>query len=329
VTPSTIIEVVSEIVGHSIQNDEDKADLYDSLNRTVIGQSNAMEKLCRAIKRSSSELHDERKPKGIFLFVGESGIGKTETAYALAKELFGSRDSLIRYDMSEYSESFSTSKLIGSAPGYVGYEETNTPLDKIRYQPYSVILFDEIEKAHPNVHALLLQIFDNGILTDSKGRKINFRNSYIVMTSNLCSESSGFSDSIGFISGGETDNVYKMLKNCFKDEFLNRIDEIIKFNSLDFLSLKEIARIKLESIREKAKGSNLILEYTDKVTEKLAKKAIKEKQSARSLLRLISSEIEFQLISIINENKDEETAFLIDASEEDFLFKKLNPSLLI
>ena len=329
VTRKTIIDVMSEIVGHSIQDAEDKKELSELLSQTVIGQNAAMEKLSRAIIRSCSELHDERKPKGIFLFVGESGIGKTETAYALAKEIFGSRDALIRYDMSEYSEAFSTSKLIGSAPGYVGYEETNSPLDKIRYHPYSVILFDEIEKAHPNVHALLLQIFDNGILTDSKGRKINFRNSYIVMTSNVCSEKLGFSDSIGFISGGEKDNVYKMLKSSFKDEFLNRIDEIIKFKALDFLSLKEIARIKLENICTKIKENNIILEYTDRVTESLAKKALKEKQSARSLLRLISSEIEYQLISIISEDTLTETKILVDASEEAFFFNKLNPSLLL
>ncbi len=330
VSQKTIIDVVSEIIGHSITETTDKErDLFTSLNYTIIGQKDAMLKLSQVVKRSRSDLHDESKPKGIFLFVGESGIGKTETAYALANELFGSREALIRFDMSEYSESYSTSKLIGSAPGYVGYEETNSPLDKIRYQPYSVILFDEIEKAHPNVHALLLQIFDNGILTDSKGRKINFRNSYIVMTSNVCSESVGFSDSIGFISSEEKDSVYKILRTSFKEEFLNRIDEIIKFKALDLLSLKEIATNKLNGLRLKMEQKDVLIDYTDRVVESIAKKSIKEKQSARSLLRLISSEIELQLISIINEENNPETKILIDANDGEIFFKRLNPSLLL
>jgi len=329
VSKKTIVDVVSEIIGYSITKDVDeKKDLFDPLNQDIIGQADAITKLTKAIKRSRSELREERKPKGVFLFVGESGIGKTETAYVLAKELFGSRDALIRYDMSEYSEAFSTSKLIGSAPGYVGYEETNSPLDKIKYQPYSVILFDEIEKAHPNIHSLLLQIFDNGILTDSKGRKINFRNSYIVMTSNVCSKSLGISDPIGFISCDEKDDIYKMLKSSFKDEFLNRIDEIIKFKALDMQALKLIAQKKLTAICEKAKEKNIILEFTETVTETLAKKAIKEKQSARSLLRLVSSEIEFQLISYINAENKSELKISIDASEDEIFFEQLNLSLI-
>ena len=307
VSSKTIAEVVSEIVGYSVENTESEKyeNLSLNLNRTIIGQSEGVKKLSLAIKRSQSALSDERKPKGIFLLVGESGVGKTETAYALAKELFGSREALIRFDMSEYSEPYSTSKLIGSAPGYVGYEDTDSPLNKIRYQPYSVILFDEIEKAHQNLHALLLQVFDNGILTDSKGRKINFRNSYIIMTANSSEDTGAGCEKIGFLSTESPTDVKANLKKVFKEEFLNRVDEIIPFSPLTKSALKEIADNKLKEIKERLYSKGFEIEFTEQITEYIVSKSTKERRNARSLLKVISSEIESALASLIS-NKGSE-----------------------
>ena len=226
--------------------------------------------------------------------------------------------------MSEYSEPYSTSKLIGSAPGYVGYEDTDSPLNKIRYQPYSVILFDEIEKAHQNLHALLLQVFDNGILTDSKGRKINFRNSYIIMTANSSEDTGGGCEKIGFLSTESPTDVKANLKKVFKEEFLNRVDEIIPFSPLTKSALKEIADNKLKEIKERLYSKGFDIEFTEQITEYIVSKSTKERRNARSLLKVISSEIESALASLISNKGSEKCTIEVTLKDSSLDFRILS-----
>ncbi len=331
ITDKTIIEVTSEILGSDISLDGFSGyyDLETRLKNHIIGQDKAITRLTDAINRSSVGLSSPTKPKGIFLFIGESGVGKTELAKSLATELFGNEESLIRYDMSEFSESNSTSKFIGSAPGYVGFDEANPSLEKIRKHPHSVILFDEIEKAHPDVLSLLLQIFDNGIITDSSGRKINFRNSYIIMTSNAGCESALSNSTIGFVRENENNAIYKKLKQFFKTEFLNRIDEIIEFSVLDNSTLSEIAKKKLEELKDRMllKGVRLIID--SEVAEFLSKRSAIENLGARPLYRLISSEVESKIADmLLHIEQKEEIAINIKAHDNHLEFNITAPLFL-
>ena len=331
VTETEVAKVMSEILGHDVWGeggDVDISSISKRLKGHIVGQDTAAEALGASIRRSSSGITDERRPKGIFLFVGESGVGKTEMAYALSTELFGDRDSLIRYDMSEYSEPYSTSKLIGTAPGYVGYEESGSAFDKIRYHPNSVVLFDEIEKAHPDVHALLLQIFDNGIITDTKGRKINFRNTYIIMTSNSNHKGAHAVSSIGFAKESGKDNLREALKSDFKNEFLNRVDDIIEFLPLGSESLLEIARQRLNDLKLRLKRSGIELSVDDGVAYLLAKKAKTPGMGARPLIRLISSEIENSIANIYTEElRDTDCKIAISCDGENFVYRINRPAL--
>lgn len=331
VTDKTVSTVMSEILGHEITaegRELNSLDISERLSEHIIGQRAAAEALGAAIRRSNSGITDERRPKGIFLFVGESGVGKTEMAYALSKELFGSRDSLIRYDMSEYSEPYSTSKLIGTAPGYVGYEDSGSAFDKIRYHQNAVVLFDEIEKAHPDVHSLLLQIFDNGIITDTKGRKINFRNTYIIMTSNTGIKGSRSGSSIGFARENSKNNLREMLKSDFKSEFLNRIDDIIEFSPLGSDSLLLIARQRLEELKSRLKSSGIEISIDDSVAYLLAKKAKAPGMGARPLIRLISSEIENSIANLYTgELSDGDCKIDISSEGENFIYRINRPAL--
>ena len=276
------------------------AGIEERLSEHVLGQSEATRALASAIVRSSVGLGDERRPRGIFLFIGESGVGKTELGRAMSRELFHSDDALIRYDMSEYAEAYAVSKLLGSAPGYVGYDETNSALEKVRKHPYSVVLLDEIEKAHPDVLSLFLQIFDNGFLTDATGRRISFRNTYIVMTSNVGADKFRGRTHAGFLSGGDTEDLREMLREYFKPEFINRIDEVVLFSALDEGTLAAIANKMLSRITERLSRVGILFSYSDDVTLKLASEAMKFRGfGARPLSRLITARIENPLADIL------------------------------
>jgi ATP-dependent Clp protease ATP-binding subunit ClpA len=243
--------------------------LEDILSKRVVGQKEAISSVTRAIRRSRAGISNEDKPIGSFIFLGPTGVGKTELAKTLAQYMFNDEKSLIRLDMSEYMERHTVSKLIGSPPGYVGYEEGGQLTEIIRHKPYSLILFDEIEKAHPEVFNILLQILDNGRLTDSKGRTVNFKNTIIILTSNIGSDTL-LKSSIGFNSSEKDkiekieDKVKESLKKYFKPEFLNRLDEIIIFHQLHEKELLQIVSIQLEKIQERLKKQNIKLSVSTK-----------------------------------------------------------------
>lgn len=283
------------------EENERYRDLDENLKGTVIGQEDAINKVSKAIKRARVGLKDASSPIGTFVFVGPTGVGKTYLAKKIAEEIFEGEENLIRIDMTEYMEKHNVSKLIGSPPGYVGYEEGGQLTEKVRTNPYSVILFDEIEKAHPDVFNILLQILDEGRLTDSQGREVDFTNTIIIMTSNAGASQLSKKNTIGFESQEDSrkrdyeatkEVVNKELKNLFKPEFLNRIDDIIVFNRLSKEDIKKIVEIKLEELIERMKEMGYEAKYTDKVAEKIAEIGFDETYGARPLDRAIKTEIE-------------------------------------
>ena len=299
-----VISVVEEITGIILdsENKSQKDKIFERLSSVVAGQRTAVEKISNAVTRSYAGINSPDRPRGVFLFLGESGVGKTALATALTKELFGSNDLLIRYDMSEYCEGAAVTKLLGAAPGYVGYDENNAPIEKIRKHPYSVVLLDEIEKAHPDVLSLFLQVFDNGFLTDATGRKISFRNTYIIMTSNVGSGNFLEGKSSGFIQDKGDKAVYDKLRSYFKDEFINRIDEIVVFDRLDISALKDIAKMKIEQLKARLNSIGINVEIDERIYCVLAKNTLLQKGSgARPLDRLITTLIENKIATMIVE----------------------------
>lgn len=286
-------------------------DLDIDLKKEVIGQDKAIDKISHAIKRARVGLKDPKKPIGSFIFVGPTGVGKTYLAKSLAKNLFGDMDNLIRMDMSEYMEKFAVSRLVGSPPGYVGYEEGGQLTEAVRKNPYSVILFDEIEKAHPDIFNLLLQILDDGRLTDGQGRTVDFKNTIIIMTSNVGVSSLNQNPKIGFGTGDvekEIDDsnkeiINKAIKNAFAPEFLNRLDDIIMFNSLDKDAIKEITKILLDETRERLKNLGIEINYNKRVVDLLSEGGFSKEYGARPLERHITNKIDNQLAEEILEGK--------------------------
>ena len=300
------------VIKVSESENEKLKNLNANLHKRVIGQEEAVEAVSKAIKRSRMGLKDPNKPIGSFLFLGPTGVGKTELSKALAENLFGTEDALIRIDMSEYMESHSVAKLIGSPPGYVGYEEAGQLTEKIRRKPYAVILFDEIEKAHPDVMNMLLQVLDDGRLTDSTGRTVNFKNTVIIMTSNIGARLITEKKSLGFVNTNEDLNkeyentkkdVMGELKKEFKPEFLNRIDEIIVFHKLEETQIRKIVDILIANVAKLLKSQNIELEVDDDAKDLVAKKGTDQAYGARPLKRAIQTMIEDKIAEAMLDGK--------------------------
>ncbi|MDO8555093.1 MAG: AAA family ATPase [bacterium] len=273
--------------------------MEQELRKRVVGQDDAISKISHAVRRSRAGISDMERPIGSFMFLGPTGVGKTELAKALTAFMFNDDRSLIRIDMSEYMEKHTVSKLIGSPPGYVGYEEGGQLTELIRHRPYAVVLFDEVEKAHPEVFNIMLQILDNGRLTDSKGRHVNFKNTILIMTSNVGSEYAKEMARIGFSTDDQTsrqeedlkEKINKSLESKFRPEFLNRLDEIIIFNSLSRENLKEIVKIQVNDVAKRLSDKNIIFEITPAALDYLVKEGYNHEYGARPLRRLIQSKI--------------------------------------
>ena len=284
------------------------AELEKQIHRRVIGQEEAVSALAKAIRRSRVGLKDPRRPIGSFLFLGPTGVGKTELSKALAVALFGEEKDLIRIDMSEYMEKHSVSKIIGSPPGYVGYDEGGQLSERIRRKPYSVILFDEIEKAHPDVFHILLQILDEGRLTDSQGTTVDFRNTVIIMTSNAGAQRIVEPKALGFSAGGSPQADHERMKSqvmeevnrIFRPEFINRIDEIIVFRMLNNEDIRAILKLQLKEIEARlAEGYQLTLQLSKKAADWFVAKGYEPKFGARPLKRLLQNELEDKLADAI------------------------------
>ncbi len=309
ITEGDIKEIICEMTGipqNSLSDRIDYEHLEENLKEHVVGQDKAIASLTAAIIRSKAGIQNKKRPLGVFMFLGESGVGKTELAKALSQELFKSDDALIRYDMSEFMEKHSVSKFIGSPPGYVGYDDGGTLTEKVRRRPYSVLLFDEIEKAHPDVLNILLQITDDGTLTDSSGRRVSFTNTCIIMTSNIGAKTPEETNFAGFLTNSDPLNqkiTYSTLKKYFKSEFLNRIDEVITFSPLSEKSLHKIALMRLAELKGRVQEAGVDINFTDTVAEYLAKKGLKSGMGARPISRIILNEIESPLALEILKNK--------------------------
>jgi ATP-dependent Clp protease ATP-binding subunit ClpC len=331
-----IADVVSQWTGipvKKLQGDESERllNMEEILHKRVVGQESAVEALSKAIRRSRVGLKDPKKPIGSFIFLGPTGVGKTELSKALAEALFGDEDAMIRVDMSEYMEKHSVSKIIGSPPGYVGYDEGGQLTERIRRKPYSVILFDEIEKAHPDVFNILLQILDDGRLTDAKGRTVDFKNTVIIMTSNVGASTIKKQQTLGFsvnASNEEKDeyekmkeNVLEELKRTFRPEFLNRIDEIIVFHSLNKNHVKEIVALMINNLSKRLDEMNIHIKVDDKAIELLADAGFDPVFGARPLQREIRRRIEDRLSEeLLKGTIKKSDTIMITADDKELIF---------
>ena len=312
---------------------EKYANLDEDLKLSVIGQKEAIDSVARSIKRARVGLKDPKKPIGSFIFVGPTGVGKTYLAKTLAQNLFGSEDKLIRMDMSEYMEKFAVSRLVGSPPGYVGYEEGGQLTEAVRTNPYSVILFDEIEKAHPDVFNLLLQILDDGRLTDGQGRTVDFKNTIIIMTSNVGVRSLSTSKSIGFELGDQkeaeeeitSEIIEKAIKDSFAPEFLNRLDQVIMFKPLGEAEIEEISGLMLEKTRERLNEIDLDIIYDQKVVKLLAQEGFDPEYGARPLERHITKMIDDRLAEDILDGKlKRDETIRISVRKDSLVFRNIS-----
>ncbi|HSU29458.1 MAG TPA: ATP-dependent Clp protease ATP-binding subunit [Chitinophagaceae bacterium] len=331
-----IAEVVSMMTGipvkRMVQAETEKLRrMGDDMKEMVVGQEDAISKVVKAIQRNRVGLKDPKKPIGTFIFLGPTGVGKTELARALARYMFDSEDSLIRIDMSEYMEKFTVSRLIGAPPGYVGYEEGGQLTEKVRRKPYSVILLDEIEKAHPDIYNILLQVLDDGQLTDGLGRRIDFKNSLIIMTSNIgVRQLKDFGDGVGFATQSRTDNademnkavIEKALKRTFSPEFLNRIDDVVIFNSLSREHIFQIIDILMKGVTKRLSNLGFALELTEDAKAFLADKGYDQQFGARPLHRAIQKYLEDPLAEeILNLNVKAGDLLEADLDKEKQLLK--------
>jgi ATP-dependent Clp protease ATP-binding subunit ClpC len=331
VTEDHVGDVVAMMTGIPVKrvnmNDGEKIlNMGDALRGRIVGQDPAVEKLVKSIQRTRVGLKDPKKPIGSFIFLGPTGVGKTELAKTLATYLFDKEDALVRIDMSEYMEKFSISRLVGAPPGYVGYEEGGQLTEKIRRKPYSVILLDEIEKAHPDVYNILLQVLDDGILTDSLGRRVDFRNTIIIMTSNIgVRDLKDFGTGIGFATKSRTDNqddivkstIQNALKKTFSPEFLNRLDDVIVFNSLSREDIHKIIDIALGRLIARITNIGYNISLTEKAKDFLSEKGYDQQYGARPLNRAIQKYVEDPLAEeILKGDVREGDTIIVDYSGE-------------
>ncbi len=331
VNEENVAEVVAMMTGVPVQRIAQKEgdklrSMKDDLMHKVIGQDDAVEKVVKAIQRNRAGLKDPNKPIGSFIFLGPTGVGKTQLAKVLAKYLFDKEDTLIRIDMSEYMEKFAVSRLIGAPPGYVGYEEGGQLTEKVRRQPYSVILLDEIEKAHPDVYNLLLQVLDDGMVTDSLGRRIDFKNTIIIMTSNIGSRQlKDFGQGVGFGTSAREEAmqadakgvIQNALKKSFAPEFLNRIDDVVLFNSLTRENIHEIIDIELKYFYDRISDIGYTIKLTDEAKDYIAEKGFDEQYGARPLKRAIQKLLEDPIAEeIIQRNLNEGDTITVNVNKE-------------
>ena len=298
--------------------------LADDLKANVIGQDDAVDKIAKAIRRNRVGLGTPNRPIGSFLFVGPTGVGKTELSKQLAIELFGSADSMIRFDMSEYMEKHSVAKLVGAPPGYVGYDEAGQLTEKVRRNPYSLILLDEVEKAHPDVMHMFLQVLDDGRLTDGQGRTVSFKDAIIIMTSNAGTGKAEASVGFGAAREGRTNSVLGELGNFFSPEFMNRFDGIIEFKALSKENLLKIVDLMLDDVNKRLSSNNIHLDVTDKVKEKLVDLGYDPKMGARPLRRTIQDYIEDAITDYYLENPSEKELKAVMTSKGKIVIKSKN-----
>ena len=333
VTDINITEVVSLISGIPLKKIDNTTnekniefDLESKLKESIIGQNNAIDVVVNAIQRNQTGLKDPNKPIGSFIFLGQTGVGKTQLAKSLGEELFNSNDSLIRLDMSEYMEKFSVSRLIGAPPGYVGYEEGGQLSEKVRRKPYSIVLLDEVEKAHPDVFNMMLQVLDDGYLTDSVGRKVDFKNTVIIMTSNVGTRKlKDFGTGVGFDTDYRkkeknklsTEVLKKSLGKKFSPEFLNRIDEIVVFNELDKTEIEKIVKIEIKKFINRLSEIEYKIQVDSKAISFLAKKGYHKEYGARPVKRAIQKFIEDEVAKMIVKNKIKKNDNIIISHKKD------------
>ncbi|MBM7555117.1 ATP-dependent protease ATP-binding subunit ClpC [Thalassobacillus pellis] len=328
VTTEDIASVVSTWTGVPVsklakEESERLLNMEDTLHNRVIGQEEAVRSISKAIRRARAGLKDPKRPIGSFIFLGPTGVGKTELARALAESMFGDEDAMIRIDMSEYMEKHSTSRLVGSPPGYVGYEEGGQLTEKVRRKPYSVVLLDEIEKAHPEVFNILLQVLEDGRLTDSKGRVVDFRNTVLIMTSNVGAQELKQNKYVGFSMGDDDQDhadmkakVMNELKKAFRPEFLNRIDETIVFHSLERKHMADIVTLMAEQLRTRLKEQEIDFRLSDKAIQKIANEGFDPEYGARPLRRSIQKNVEDLLSEeLLKENIEKGQKVDIDVND--------------
>ncbi|MGM0500489.1 MAG: ATP-dependent Clp protease ATP-binding subunit [Bacillota bacterium] len=334
VTTEDIAEIVSSWTGIPVTKLEEAETerllrLEDELHKRVIGQDEAIKAVSEAVRRARAGLKDPERPIGSFIFLGPTGVGKTELAKTLAETMFNDEDAMIRVDMSEYMEKHSVSRLVGSPPGYVGHDEGGQLTEPVRRRPYSVILFDEIEKAHPDVFNVLLQILEDGVLTDTHGRKVDFKNTIVIMTSNVGADFIEKQSQLGFKTDNDEaasydrmkDNVMSQLRKTFRPEFLNRLDEIIVFHSLNREHIKKIVDLMLDDLRDRLKEKDIKLEMTEAAKTKLAEDGYDSEFGARPLRRAIQRQIENPLsIKILDHEFEEKNTITVDVEDDDFDF---------
>ncbi len=331
---SDIAEVVERWTGiptsRMLEGEIEKLSRIESeLKKKIIGQNNAVKKIADTIRRSRAGISDPNRPIGSFIFLGPTGVGKTELTKTLAEFLFNDSKALIRVDMSEFMEKHSVAKLIGAPPGYVGHEESGSLTETVRHRPYSVILFDEIEKAHPEVFNILLQVLDNGRLTDGKGRTVNFKNTVIILTSNIGAEHIDRMEKIGFIDNKSEErqyeeakkNIEKSLKDHFRPEFLNRLDDIVIFDILNQQTIKQIVDIQMGEVSKRLAEKNISLKYNSAVVEYLSKNGYDSHYGARPIKRIIQNKILNQIAQLmVNRSVTNGDTITVNVKNEEFVF---------